>query len=159
MSIMTALLGEADLLAGQIMCPRSPPDALATFADQIVPQEEWVLKGVCAYVPQVRFCNWIYDTSWTIITGQAAWLRNASIKGRHNQYRSYHKVLEHPLDNILFSLPYDEERYQKTLEVSSLAVFLTYSSSNTSFFEFSRCVRWEATWRFWRVSLWRCEKI
>ncbi|KIJ61804.1 hypothetical protein HYDPIDRAFT_183028 [Hydnomerulius pinastri MD-312] len=84
--LLLSLLGEADVLAGQVICPRSPPDALALFAEEKnVKAEEWIVPGVCAYVPQ------------------AAWLRNASIK-----------------DNILFSLPYDEERYQKTLEVCAL---------------------------------------
>ncbi|KII87771.1 hypothetical protein PLICRDRAFT_92667 [Plicaturopsis crispa FD-325 SS-3] len=81
--LLLALLGEADLLTGQSMCPRSPPDALANFADEVeVSPEDWIVEGICAYVPQ------------------AAWLRNASIK-----------------DNILFNLPFDQERYQKTLEV------------------------------------------
>ncbi|KAG2142476.1 multidrug resistance-associated ABC transporter [Suillus clintonianus] len=83
--LLLALLGEADVLTGQVICPRSPPDALASFADQKVTKEEWIVPGVCAYVPQ------------------AAWLRNASIK-----------------DNILFGLPFDEERYQKTLEICAL---------------------------------------
>ncbi|KAG6333895.1 hypothetical protein ID866_5197 [Astraeus odoratus] len=83
--LLLALLGEADVLAGQVICPRSPPDALAQFAKQVVLPEDWIVKGVCAYVPQT------------------AWLRNASIK-----------------ENILFSLPYDEERYQKTLEACAL---------------------------------------
>ena len=50
-----ALLGEADLLvAGQPFCPRSPPDIIASFAGAHVPEEEeWVVEGVCAYVPQV----------------------------------------------------------------------------------------------------------
>jgi hypothetical protein len=56
-------LGEADILSGQVLCPRSPPDSLASFANVRVSKEEWVVDGVCAYVPQ------------------AAWLRNASIKG------------------------------------------------------------------------------
>ena len=47
------LLGEADLLAGQIQCPRSPPDALASFAGVAVPKEKWIVDGICAYVPQV----------------------------------------------------------------------------------------------------------
>ncbi|KAF8888549.1 multidrug resistance-associated ABC transporter [Infundibulicybe gibba] len=82
--LLLALLGEADLLAGQMLCPRSPPDSLASFATA-VPKEEWIVSGICAYVPQ------------------AAWLRNASIK-----------------ENILFNLPFDEERYQRTLEVCAL---------------------------------------
>ena len=82
--LLLALLGEADLLAGQIICPRTPPESLAVFAalDYIHPSV-WVLPGVVAYVPQ------------------SVWLQNASIK-----------------DNILFSLPYDEKRYNATLEVS-----------------------------------------
>ncbi|KIM46655.1 hypothetical protein M413DRAFT_440257 [Hebeloma cylindrosporum] len=83
--LLLTLLGEADILTGQVLCPRSPPDSLASFTNVKVSKEEWIVDGVCAYVPQ------------------AAWLRNASIK-----------------DNILFNLPYDEERYLKTLEVCAL---------------------------------------
>ncbi|KAJ6495413.1 multidrug resistance-associated ABC transporter [Mycena sanguinolenta] len=83
--LLLALLGEADILSGQMVCPRSPPNSLAGFTDVHPSKEEWVVQGMCAYVPQ------------------AAWLRNASIK-----------------DNILFSLPYDEERYKLTLEVCAL---------------------------------------
>ncbi|GJE85243.1 multidrug resistance-associated ABC transporter [Phanerochaete sordida] len=83
--LLLALLGEADLLTGQLLCPRSPPDILASFTGKEAPADEWVVSGVCAYVPQ------------------SAWLRNASIR-----------------DNILFDLPYVEERYQKTLEVCAL---------------------------------------
>ncbi|KDQ53279.1 hypothetical protein JAAARDRAFT_72568 [Jaapia argillacea MUCL 33604] len=87
--LLLGLLGEADLLTGQLRCPRSPPDAIASFAGEIPKDEEWNVPGVCAYVPQ------------------SAWLRNASIK-----------------DNILFNLPYVEERYQKTLEVCALVADL-----------------------------------
>ena len=52
---MTALLGEADVLAGQVVSPRTPPDTIASFVGQIVPEEEWIVQGVCAYVPQVNF--------------------------------------------------------------------------------------------------------
>ncbi|KAI9068084.1 multidrug resistance-associated ABC transporter [Trametes sanguinea] len=83
--LLLALLGEADLLSGQMICPRSPPDTIASFAGVIPPPEEWVVQGVCAYVPQ------------------SAWLRNASIK-----------------ENILFDLPYVEERYRKVLEACAL---------------------------------------
>lgn len=62
--LLLALLGESDILAGQLLCPRSPPDSLASFATHSsVSKEEWVVQGATAYVPQ------------------AAWLRNASIKG------------------------------------------------------------------------------
>ncbi|KAF8507555.1 multidrug resistance-associated ABC transporter [Gautieria morchelliformis] len=83
--LLYSLLGEADLLSGQVRCPRSPPDAIASFTGHIPPPEDWVIPGLCAYVPQ------------------ASWLRNASIR-----------------DNILFNLPFVEERYRKTLEVCAL---------------------------------------
>nr|GAT52587.1 multidrug resistance-associated ABC transporter protein [Mycena chlorophos] len=83
--LLLALLGEADILSGQMLCPRSPPNALASFAEEKISKDKWIVPGVCAFVPQ------------------AAWLRNASIK-----------------DNILFNLPYDEERYNLTLEVCAL---------------------------------------
>ena len=83
--LLLALLGEADLLSGQLLCPRSPPDIIARFAGEKATEEEWVVEGACAFVPQT------------------AWLRNASIR-----------------DNILFDLPYVEERYQKTLEACAL---------------------------------------
>ncbi|KAJ7654642.1 multidrug resistance-associated ABC transporter [Mycena polygramma] len=83
--LLLALLGEVDVLSGQMMCPRSPADSVASFAGSHPTKEEWVIKGICAYVPQ------------------AAWLQNASIK-----------------DNILFNLPYDEERYNLTLKVCAL---------------------------------------
>ncbi|KZT70050.1 P-loop containing nucleoside triphosphate hydrolase protein [Daedalea quercina L-15889] len=60
--LLLSLLGEADVLAGQLTCPRSPPDSIASFAGKVVPEEEWVVQGICAYVPQ------------------SAWLRNASIR-------------------------------------------------------------------------------
>ncbi|KJA25547.1 hypothetical protein HYPSUDRAFT_37542 [Hypholoma sublateritium FD-334 SS-4] len=60
--MLLTLLGEADILTGQVLCPRSPSDSLAFFASVNVSQKDWIIDGVCAYVPQ------------------AAWLRNASIK-------------------------------------------------------------------------------
>ncbi|KZP23084.1 hypothetical protein FIBSPDRAFT_1043210 [Athelia psychrophila] len=84
--LLLALLGEGDLLAGQIVAPRSLPDALATFAEVNIGEGgEWVVPMMCAYVLH------------------AAWLRNASVK-----------------DNILFNLPLDEARYQKTLDACAL---------------------------------------
>ncbi|KAJ3748238.1 multidrug resistance-associated ABC transporter [Lentinula raphanica] len=82
--LLLALLGEADVLAGQMVCPRSPPNLMTSF-DTIRPGEDWIIRKVCAYVPQ------------------SAWLRNASIK-----------------ENILFNLPFDEERYRKTMEACAL---------------------------------------
>ncbi|EIW78464.1 multidrug resistance-associated ABC transporter [Coniophora puteana RWD-64-598 SS2] len=83
--LLLGLLGEADLLTGQIICPRSPPDILASFARESAHKEDWIVQGACGYVPQTP------------------WLRNASIK-----------------ENILFNLPYNEERYRKTLRVCAL---------------------------------------
>jgi hypothetical protein len=77
-----ALLGEADLLAGQLICPRSPPDTIAAFAElKSIPEDEWVVPGVCAYVPQT------------------AWLQNASIRDNilfHLPYdkKRYNETLE-----------------------------------------------------------------
>lgn len=76
-----------------MICPRSPPDVLAKFAAlKHIPEEDWVVPGVCAYVPQT------------------AWLQNASIR-----------------DNILFNLPFDEERYQKTLEVGEQSLHSSFT--------------------------------
>ncbi|KAH8996013.1 ATP-binding cassette transporter [Lactarius akahatsu] len=83
--LLLALLGEVDVLTGQVLCPQTPPNAIASFVGVVPSPDEWVIDGVCAYVPQ------------------SAWLRNASIK-----------------ENILFNLPYVEERYQRTLEVCAL---------------------------------------
>ncbi|OAX31449.1 hypothetical protein K503DRAFT_860742, partial [Rhizopogon vinicolor AM-OR11-026] len=102
--LLLALLGEADIITGQVVCPRSPPDALACFANQKVTKEQWIVPGVCAYVPQVRNRELVgNDFELKIRCFQSAWLRNASIK-----------------DNILFGLPFDEERYQTTLEICAL---------------------------------------
>lgn len=53
----SALLGEADVLTGQVLSPRSPPDFLASVAGIHVPKEQWIVKGICAYVPQVSVGN------------------------------------------------------------------------------------------------------
>lgn len=58
--LLLALLGEADVLSGQVVCPRSPPGAIANTMR--ISEGDWVRSGMCAYVPQV------------------AWLQNASIK-------------------------------------------------------------------------------
>ncbi|KAL5499194.1 hypothetical protein ACEPAH_1712 [Sanghuangporus vaninii] len=83
--LLQTLLGEADVLAGTVECPRSPPNAMATFADVAASPEDWIVNGTCAYVPQT------------------SWLQNASIK-----------------DNILFNLPYVEDRYRKTIDACAL---------------------------------------
>jgi len=83
--LLAGLLGEADLLAGHVECPRSSPNAMASQTQEGISQEEWVVPGMLAYVPQ------------------QAWLQNASIK-----------------DNIVFSSPWDEGRYEAVLEACSL---------------------------------------
>lgn len=61
--LLLALLGEADILAGQLISPRSPPDALATLRQETnLDSSNWVVRGICAYVPQT------------------AWLQNDSIR-------------------------------------------------------------------------------
>ncbi|KAH9976210.1 ATP-binding cassette transporter [Lactifluus volemus] len=77
--LLLALLGEADFLTGQVLCPKTPPDAIASFVGIIPPPDDGSLMA------------------------STTWLRNASIK-----------------ENILFNLPYVEERYQRTLEVCAL---------------------------------------
>lgn len=49
--LLLALLGEADLLAGQLVCPRSAPDAMTTFNANPT-EEDWIVRNVSAYVPQ-----------------------------------------------------------------------------------------------------------
>lgn len=61
--LLLALLGEADVLTGQLLAPRSPPDALASLSQQSnLNDSNWIVRGICAYVPQT------------------AWLQNDSIK-------------------------------------------------------------------------------
>ncbi|WOO81435.1 ATP-dependent bile acid permease [Vanrija pseudolonga] len=59
--LLSGLLGEADLVAGQMVVPRSEPDAMSLF-DNKVQDDEWIVPSLVAYVPQ------------------QAWLQNASIK-------------------------------------------------------------------------------
>ncbi len=103
--LLLALLGEADILAGRLSCPHSPPDSLASYSGTFIPKEQWIVDGSTAYVPQ------------------AAWLRNASIRGTLKQLAVNNDVKNDSMgisENILFNLPYDEERYHKTLEACAL---------------------------------------
>ncbi|CED85202.1 multidrug resistance-associated abc transporter [Phaffia rhodozyma] len=59
--LLKALLGEADILTGSLACPRSAPDAMSNFSND-VSSENWIQKSITAYVPQV------------------AWLQNDSIR-------------------------------------------------------------------------------
>ncbi len=52
--LLLGLLGEADCLAGQVICPRSPPNALDSFGSYIAACD-WIVKGLVAYCPQSAF--------------------------------------------------------------------------------------------------------
>nr|XP_019043546.1 ATP-binding cassette transporter [Kwoniella bestiolae CBS 10118]OCF22476.1 ATP-binding cassette transporter [Kwoniella bestiolae CBS 10118] len=86
--LLAGLLGEADLLAGQVTCPRSSPDSMG-HSGKDVPDVDWVVPSMVAFVPQ------------------QAWLQNASIK-----------------DNIIFSSPWNPQRYQQVIEACSLTTDL-----------------------------------
>lgn len=61
--LLAGLLGEADLLVGNVDCPRSTPDAYENFDNgEHIPASQWILPNMAAYVPQ------------------QAWLQNASIR-------------------------------------------------------------------------------
>lgn len=61
--LLLGLLGEADVLAGQIVCPRSKTDGIdPDHASQLLHQDNWVTADQVAYVPQT------------------AWLQNATIE-------------------------------------------------------------------------------
>jgi hypothetical protein len=64
-----------------VLCSKTPPDAIASFAGVIPPPGEWVVDGVCAYVPQVSL-DFFSGNGIYICSFQSAWLRNASIKGK-----------------------------------------------------------------------------
>lgn len=87
--LLNGLLGEADLIAGDLACPRSSPDLMDSFGVGKISPEDWVIQDMVAYVPQ------------------QAWLQNASIK-----------------DNIIFSSPFDEKRYEQVLAACSLTTDL-----------------------------------
>ncbi|KAF8324040.1 ATP-binding cassette transporter [Clavulina sp. PMI_390] len=79
---LLSLLGESDVLGGQIICPRTPPKSLAAFsAMEYIDPRDWVVPGVVAYVPQT------------------AWLQNISIRdnilfGLPFDERRYYATLE-----------------------------------------------------------------
>lgn len=60
-----ALLGESDVLAGQVVCPRSSPDAITLPNiqwDSLLTESNWIQPSRTAFVPQ------------------SAWLQNASVR-------------------------------------------------------------------------------
>ena len=115
-----ALLGEADLLAGQICCPRTPPNSLASFANTVYKSDDWIVEGVCAYVPQVRFVFFplVWERVLICDDRRLGFVMHRSEVRRNNNIQwllnTYADLLS---DNILFNLPYDKDRYERTLEV------------------------------------------
>lgn len=81
--MLAAILGEVDVLGGNICVPEAPP--IKDRHDAKANKSNWVIPGAIAYVAQIP------------------WIENASIK-----------------DNILFGLPYDEERYSTAVDVCAL---------------------------------------
>lgn len=90
--LLRALLGEADIVSGQAICPRSRPDAID---DSLLSRNEgqgglftdqgWIRRDQTAFVPQTAF------------------LTNASLR-----------------DNVLFGLPLWEQRYRQTITACGL---------------------------------------
>ncbi|KEY72623.1 hypothetical protein S7711_06258 [Stachybotrys chartarum IBT 7711] len=79
--LISAILGEADLIEGSINVPKvEVPDQLL-----VVDPEDWAIPGLLAYV------------------GQSPWLENNSLR-----------------DNILFGLPFVNERYTEVVRVCAL---------------------------------------
>jgi hypothetical protein len=115
--LYVALLGEVDLLTGQVLCPRSPPNSLASFAGIRDAKEDWIVEGICAYVPQVHIL------ARASLTPLSSFNRLHGLGMRLSKVISTHWPKSFNLnqilltDNILFNLPFDEERYQRTLEV------------------------------------------
>ena len=81
--MLSAILGEVDLLAGNLYVPTAP--ALLDRHDSRANKGNWIIPGAIAYVAQIP------------------WIENASIK-----------------ENVLFGLPFDSDRYTKTIEVCAL---------------------------------------
>ena len=81
--MLSAILGEVDLLGGDLYVPRAP--LLSERHDSKANRDNWIIPSSIAYVAQIP------------------WIENASIR-----------------DNVVFGLPFDEERYNKTVEVCAL---------------------------------------
>jgi hypothetical protein len=78
---LTALLGEADILAGQVLCPRSPPDLLAIFSGHKISKEDWIVSEICEYVPQVFIDLIIHRLPYHLRSTSGCVALNQSIKG------------------------------------------------------------------------------
>ncbi|KAJ4418671.1 hypothetical protein N0V85_001359 [Neurospora sp. IMI 360204] len=93
--MLSAILGEVDVLEGNLFVPRAP--SLADRHDDKANKDSWIIPSAIAYVAQIP------------------WIENATIK-----------------ENILFGLPFDEERYKKTIEVCALKKDLEMLSDGES---------------------------
>ena len=92
---VTALLGEADFLTGQVLCPKTPPDALASFAGVVPPPDEWVVDGVCAYVPQVSLGFFFSDSvKFALFRAHGYAMLRSKVR---SQYWPLHVNAERPL--------------------------------------------------------------
>lgn len=81
--LLSAIIGEADVLEGKVIVPRPPP--LEQRFDHKANKTNWIIQNSIAYVSQIP------------------WIENATFR-----------------DNILFGLPFDEDRYKKVLAASAL---------------------------------------
>jgi ABC-type multidrug transport system fused ATPase/permease subunit len=81
--LLSAILGECEVLSGSITVPRSP--SVEERNDKAANQGNWILPNAVAFVSQIP------------------WIENCSLR-----------------DNILFGLPYDEQRYQKVIDDCAL---------------------------------------
>jgi ABC-type multidrug transport system fused ATPase/permease subunit len=81
--MLSAILGEAELLGGKLFVPTAPP--LEDRHDDKANKGNWIVPDAIAYIAQIP------------------WIENASIK-----------------DNILFGLPFDSDRYDKTIDACAL---------------------------------------
>lgn len=81
--LLSAILGEADLLNGDFHVPKAP--SRLQRQDEKANKLNWIIPGAIAYVAQIP------------------WIENASIR-----------------DHILFGLPFDADRYSKTIDACAL---------------------------------------
>lgn len=103
-----------------------------------------MVEGICAYVPQVS----CFELGM-ICYSPGSRLRGSEMPPSKVPYflpMTEVLLTACDLENILFSLPFDEERYQKTLEVLSVS-----QESSGYLSTLSRSVPWSAIWRFWKV--------
>lgn len=112
-----ALLGEADLLSGQLSCPRSALNTTLISPETHIKPEDWIVQGACAYVPQVCsifLCDQTHCVHCFVIRLLGCRMRQSKVGGIIIHH--YESVLTY-LDNILFSLPFQKDRYEQTLDV------------------------------------------